>query len=157
MRRATRRRVLWASATATVSALAGCSSGEDEDSDRPTVPNEPNYRGWFDGVSNYVGTVDARNADTVTVNVGVQGNSGYFAFGPAAVAVSPGTTVSWEWTGKGGAHNVVAERGGFGSGDAVRSREPFTRGFDAPATYPYYCTPHRNLGMRGAIFVALGE
>ncbi|WP_425604203.1 hypothetical protein [Halobellus salinisoli] len=37
----------------------------------------------------------------------MQGNSGGFAFGPAAVRVDPGTTVVWEWTG-GVEHSVAA-------------------------------------------------
>lgn len=92
----------------------------------------------------------------MTVRVGVSGDMGYYKFGPAAVAVSPGTVVTWEWTGRGGEHDVAALEGSFDSGDPVRAAgTTFDRTFDAPAVYRYYCTPHRSLGMRGAVFVAL--
>jgi len=66
-------------------------SGDSE----PGIPVEPDHKGWFDGVSNYRDTKDRRNADAVTVEVGVEANSGYLGFGPAAVAVTPNTTVTW--------------------------------------------------------------
>lgn len=158
MRKRSRRRFLQIAGTATIAGLAGCSSGKDQDEGKQKVPNEPNYRGWFDGVSNYSGTIDLRGQEAVDVSVGAQGNNGYFAFGPAAVAVSPGTTVTWKWTGKGGAHDVVAEQGRFDSGDPIDSEtKTFEHTFSDPAVYKYFCTPHRNLGMRGAVFVALGQ
>lgn len=150
------RRAFLATAGTAVAALAGCSTPETSGGSK--LPTEPNYRGWFDGVSNYEGTDDFRGQSAVTVRVGVQGGLGYFKYGPPAVAVSPGTTVTWEWTGEGGAHDVVAERGAFDSGEAVRSdTETFEHTFERPAIYRYYCTPHADLGMRGAVFVALGQ
>ena len=143
---------------AAMTALAGCSDGKDADEDKARVPNEPDYRGWFEGVSNYDGTIDQRDRDEVTVTVGAQGNNGYYTFGPAAVAVSAETTVTWEWSGRGGAHNVVAEQGSFDSGNPVdEDGNTFTDTFDSPAVYKYVCEPHRSLGMRGAVFVALGQ
>jgi len=122
------------------------------------LDDEPAYRGWFDGVDNYEGTVDRRDADEVEVSVGVGPEAAAHYFGPPAVAVTAGTEVQWAWTGHGGQHNVVAEDGDFDSGDPVRSDGlsfPFT--FDAPAIYGYYCATHRQEGMRGAVFVAPGE
>lgn len=156
--RVSRRRLVAALGAGLTVGLAGCGGGGDGGDGEPTLDVEPNYRGWFDGVSNYDGTVDARGQDEVEVDVGVQGNIDYYKFGPPAVAVSPGTTVSWHWTGRGGAHNVVAEQGAFESGDPVRSDGitfPYT--FEAPAVYRYYCTPHRRQGMRGAVFVTLPD
>jgi len=49
----------------------------------------------------------------VTVEVGTEANGGNFGFGPAAVRVDPGTTVTWEWVA--GSHNVEAEDGSFES------------------------------------------
>lgn len=136
--------------------MAGCQQKPRERC--PTIPEEPNYRGWFDGVSNYDGTCDLRQRESVTVAVGVEGNIDYFKFGPPAVAVSPGTEVTWQWTGRGGAHNVVAEQGAFDSGKPVASEDKtFSYTFDAPAVYTYFCEPHRSSGMRGAVFVALEE
>lgn len=154
-----RRRTYLASVGAAAAAcLAGCNGGPDPDEGEPRVPNEPNYRGWFDGVSNYSGTIDARGEDDVEVDVGARGNTGYYAYSPAAIAVSPGTTVRWQWAGRGGQHNVVAESGAFDSGRPVdRNGEEFARTLDDPAVYRYVCEPHRSLGMRGAVFVALGQ
>lgn len=76
-------------------AVAGClGNGGPGDDGTVYVPTEPDYRGWFDGVSNYKGTVDARGQSEVTVDVGVTGGNGYYYFGPAAAAVSPGTTIT---------------------------------------------------------------
>jgi len=138
--------------------LAGCSSGRAADAGKPRVPNEPDYEGWFKGVSNYDGTVDLRGHSQVRIAVGSAGNMGAFGFAPAAVAVSPGTTVIWEWTGNGGGHNVVAADGDFDSGSLVSTKgHTFEHTFDDPGIFPYVCAPHRAVGMRGAIFVALGE
>ncbi|MFB6106583.1 MAG: halocyanin domain-containing protein [Halobacteriaceae archaeon] len=139
------------------SGFAGCQGQSEDDEGHPLLTDEPNYRGWFDGVSNYRGTRDYRSESTVVVRVGVAGDVGYYKFGPPAVAVSPGTEVVWRWTGKGGAHNVVAERGAYDSGDPVAGEnQTFTFRFEEPAVYTYLCEPHHDIGMRGAVFVALG-
>jgi len=88
--------------------------------------------------------------------VGAEGGIGYFNFGPPAIAVSPGTDVVWKWTGRGGAHNVVADQGRFDSGDPVDAADQtFTHTFEDPAAYRYLCDPHRSPGLRGTVFVAL--
>ena len=142
-----------------VAALAGCfGDGNGGGDDGPILDTEPNYKGWFKGVSNYEGTRDLRDQSEVTVAVGAQGSLGYFKFAPPAIAVSPGTTVRWEWTGKGGPHNVVAQEGTFESGKPVdRKDETFEYTFDSPGVFRYYCEPHRGQGMKGAAFVALDE
>lgn len=148
-----------------VSALAGCGARAQtpptDDSPSPVddgfVPNEPDYKGWFKGVSNYEGTLDLRGQDRVSIQVGSKGNMGAYSFEPAAVAISPGTTVVWEWTGQGGVHNVVAERGAFDSGAVVETKgHTFEHIFADPGVFTYVCEPHRTMGMRGAVFVALG-
>lgn len=103
----------------------------------------------------YDGSVrDMTGKDTVEISVGAGGTG--FAFDPAAVRVSPGTTVRWTWSGEGGAHNVISK----GSGP-LDSGQPQTGGsvtyeetLDQPGTYRYYCEPHRTLGMKGAVVVA---
>lgn len=108
---------------------------------------------WFEGVENYDGVVDRRGESSVEVRVGADGGGGAFAYDPPAVRVSPGTTVVWTWTGAGGAHDVVATTGAFESALREASDERFTVTFDGDGVDPYYCTPHRALGMKGAVIV----
>lgn len=110
------------------------------------------YGTWFQGVDSFDGTKDETGAATTTVMVGAEGNGGNFAFGPTAILVDAGTTITWEWTGEGGAHNVVSTDGSFRSGDPVASGT-FEYTFDDPGVYTYYCDPHRGLGMKGAVVV----
>lgn len=144
-------RSLGALAVAGTTGLAGC-SGVSAEPDSYISP-EPAYDGWFDGVRTYRGTHDLRGRPAVTVDVGAGNSLGYFTFAPAAVAVSPGTTVTWTWSGKGGAHDVVALESAFRSPLTDRPDATFVHTFDAPGVYRYYCTPHRGMGMRGAVVV----
>ncbi len=117
--------------------------------------SEPDYGGWFDGVSNYDGTVDETGQDTVEIAVGAQGNNGAFAFSPAAVRVSPGTEVVWTWTGEGGSHNVVSPSDGPLDSGELTSDEgtSYSHTFDSEGVYKYVCEPHEALGMKGAVVV----
>lgn len=119
----------------------------------PATGGDVDYQGWFGDVSNFDGTVDRTGESSVTVEVGVEGNTSFFAFGPPAVRVDPGTEIVWEWTGRGGAHNVVDLDGAYES--ELSSEEGFTysRTFDSPGISRYYCGPHRSFGMKGAIVV----
>ncbi|WP_101294750.1 halocyanin domain-containing protein [Halegenticoccus soli] len=108
---------------------------------------------WFEGVDNYSGVVDETGSDSVTVTVGAQGNGGGYAFDPPAVEISTGTTVVWEWTGEGGAHNVAAEDGSFESEMTDEKGYTFEHTFDAAGTYTYVCVPHETMGMKGAVVV----
>jgi halocyanin-like protein len=95
--------------------------------------------------------VDTTDDDNPTVDVGA-GNG--LAFDPAALRVSTGTTVTWEWTGEGGAHNVVAEDVDFESGNPVTEPdEPFEHTFESSGNYLYFCDPHKASGMKGAVIV----
>jgi len=122
-------------------------------SDTAAAQSEPDYGGWFDGVSNYEGTYDYTGQSEVTVAVGSEANGGYYGFNPAAIRVDPGTTVVWEWTGEGNSHNVVAEDGSFESELYSAPGETFEHTFESEGTYKYYCDPHRSLGMLGAVVV----
>ncbi|MFT4946288.1 MAG: halocyanin-like protein [Natronomonas sp.] len=120
------------------------------------------YNGYLADTDNFEGeTADATGMDEVTITVGA-GTSG-LVFDPAAIVVDPGTTVRWEWSGNGGAHNVynddqldsVDERL-FDSGDPVDTtgvQYEFTFESGDTGTHPYACAPHRSLGMRGVIVV----
>ncbi len=157
---------------ATSMALAGCSSGgggsggddsggdsggDESDGDSGGSDSggseSMSFDGWFDNVGNYDGVVDETGSSEVTVEVGAEGNNGAFAFGPAAVKVSKGTKVVWEWTGEGGSHNVAAEGGEFKSETVGEEGHTFLHTFDSTGKFKYACTPHEAMGMKGAIVV----
>ncbi|WP_435176738.1 halocyanin domain-containing protein [Halorussus sp. AFM4] len=155
-------------AGAATAAIAGCSSsggdgggsgGEDATtggsggSGDGGGSNSVSFDGWFDNTSNFDGVVDKTGQSEVTVKVGAKGNGGNFAFAPAAVKVSTGTKVVWEWTGKGSLHNVVADGGAFESEQTQKEGFTFSHTFDSAGTYKYYCTPHKPMGMKGAVVV----
>ncbi|MFB6155474.1 MAG: halocyanin domain-containing protein [Haloferacaceae archaeon] len=122
-------------------------------SDTAQNGGEQSLASWFDDVGNYEGVVDRRGERGVTVRVGTRGNGGAFAYDPPAVRVSPGTTVTWEWTGAGGYHDVAAVDGSFGSDLLGEAGAAFAATFASAGSYRYYCTPHRGLGMKGAVVV----
>jgi len=62
-------------------------------------------------------------------------------------------TGSWEWTGRGGGHNIVAESGEFETDIYMEDGATFEHTFEESGTYLYYCAPHRPIGMKGAIVV----
>lgn len=107
--------------------------------------------GWFAETSNANGVVDRRGADVVSVTVGSAANGGDWGFDPAAVRVDPGTTVRWEWTGNGGAHNVVAEGGAFESDLVQEAGHTFEWTPESAGVTTYYCGPHQSMGMKGAV------
>ena len=107
----------------------------------------------------YEGTVlDHTGKDEVTVSVGA-GDVG-FAFDPAAIRIDAGTTVVWEWTGEGGAHNAVSTEDSatdFDSGSAVAEEgNTFEQTFDSAGIQLYNCVPHQASGMLGGIDVVEG-
>jgi halocyanin-like protein len=166
--------------TATGALLAGCGDGGggggDEDGGMDETETEPQDGGteeneteagnetggggaasevdeYLSDTSNYDGVVDETGSDSVTVQVGAEGNDGNFAFEPAAGQVSSGTEVVWEWTGQGGSHNVVHEEGTFESELQDQEGATFSHTFEETGNFLYYCDPHRDLGMKGAIIV----
>ena len=156
-----RRAVLRTGALALAGAIAGCTGGSGDGGDGGdggggdgvTVENgRPDFGPWLEGVDG--GFRDARDADSVTVLVGAEGNSGHYAFEPAGLWITPGTEVSWKWTGEGGQHDVHAVRGAsFGSKYYVDAGVHLSYTFDAPGEIHYQCDPHASLGMRGAVAV----
>lgn len=152
-----RREVLRATSASLVAgpAFAGCLNmgGTDEE----FVADEPDYGGWFDDVENYDGTLDRLGEEEVQVLVGT-GDDG-LQFDPPAILVDHLTTVIWEWTGEGGAHNVVHEPEADDEDPAFESElmseegATFEHTFNHEVAYRYYCAPHRDLGMKGAVTV----
>ncbi|MFB6222722.1 MAG: halocyanin domain-containing protein [Haloarcula sp.] len=160
------RRSVLAGTFGTLAALAGCQSpgtaietpteGDSGGKSTGTAAqsSEIDYGGWFADTSNFDGTDDKRGESSVSISVGSEGNGGSFGFSPPAIHVDPGTTVTWEWTGNGGAHNVVAEDGSFNSGEPVSAADAtFEQTLDGEGIHKYFCKPHRSLGMRGAVVV----
>jgi halocyanin-like protein len=126
-------------------ALAGLS--------RPAIAQETDLEAWFADVSNYEGVLDAGGQSDVTITVGAPGNGGGFAFEPAAVRIDPGTTVRWEWTGEGGSHDVAAEDDSYASELLGDSGDTFSHTFESDGVSTYACTPHKSMGMKGAVIV----
>jgi len=119
-----------------------------------TAQETPEFDGWFAETGNYDGIVDETGSSTVTVSVGpADVDGGPYAFGPAAIRVDPGTTVVWEWTGNGGSHDVVASDGDFQSNLTDEAGHTFEHTFEENGVFRYYCTPHKAMGMRGAVVV----
>jgi halocyanin-like protein len=150
-----RRGVLRAAAgSATSLAVGGVATG--------TVAAQ-DYGGWFTAdaeggaVDNFDGTtVDETGSDEVSVEVGSEANGGTFGFGPAAVRVSPGTTVTFEWTSN--THNIVVqnqpEDADWGGDEEVNNEGySYSHTFETEGVYTYYCQPHLSMGMKGAIVV----
>ncbi|WP_276257402.1 halocyanin domain-containing protein [Haloglomus litoreum] len=170
MERRTRRRVLATTGAALAAGLAGCTGdggdgGGDGGSDGgdgggggggTSLDVSSDARTRVDdfltaepATSNYDGTI----AGGSTVDVGVEGNQGNYAFGPAAIAVETGTTVNWEWTGMGNQHNVVATGDSdfeLDSGDP-QTEDSYEFTFEEAGVALYECVPHKSLGMKGAV------
>lgn len=70
-------------------------------------------------------------------------------FGPSAIKVAPGTTVTWTWDANSTTHNVTFPDG-TGSGDKGAGAT-FTKTFSAAGTFGYQCTLHP--GMTGTVQV----
>jgi len=114
---------------------------------------------WPSGAEGNVGSYeDARGESEVTVEVGA-GDQG-LAFDPTLLWVDTGTTITFEWTGNGGAHNVQNVEGpaSLDSGDPVGEEgatyEYETSEEDVGITH-YHCVPHTAVGMHAGL--AVGE
>lgn len=97
--------------------------------------------GWSSG-----GTKDKTGNKQVKIKVGP--NSGN-SFSPAAVHVDPGTKIIWEWKSSG--HNVQAENGEFKS--EIKGSGTYEYTADKKGVIPYFCQPHKGMGMKGALAV----
>jgi halocyanin-like protein len=140
--------------------------GEDEGGDGGGGGPEERLMSYLEvdpQARNFEGDVaDQTGQDQVTVQVGA-GSDG-LSFDPAAMRISSGTTVIWEWTGEGGAHNVAstteadADTGDAQSDFDFYSGEPqdsgtFEQTFDEAGVGLYLCEPHATVGMKGGFVV----
>ncbi|GCF12615.1 halocyanin [Haloarcula mannanilytica] len=110
---------------------------------------------WLAHASNFDGSIsDRTDTATATVTAGAEGNGGQFAFDPPALKITTGTTVRWDWTGKGGPHNIVSRGDGPLDSDLVVDEgSAYEHTFEKTGTYLYSCKPHEGLGMRGTVVV----
>ena len=111
---------------------------------------------WPSGAEGNLGTYeDARGQDEVTVMVGADDDG--LAFDPTLLWVDPGTTITWEWTGQGGGHNVETVEGPAELESEVVDEEGFTYTYetseDDEGITHYYCAPHDGVGMHGGLAV----
>lgn len=154
MRDLSRRRFVHGTgAVLAVSALAGCGSdGGNGNGDGGDVPQAIDDH--LSEANEYDGSMtDETGTNEVTVTVGAGDG---LAFDPAAVRVSVGTNVQWEWTGQGGTHNVAATEdsdGDFQSSLHDEAGQHFEQTFDEAGNYLYVCEPHQTQGMKGAVEV----
>ena len=121
-----------------------------------TASAQSDYDGWLSNTGNYDGTtVDETGSDSVTIEVGADGNSGPFAFAPAAVKVTPGTTITWEWVS--GNHNVVDDGDAFESELTDETGHTFEWTPEETGVFKYFCAPHKTMGMKGVVDVVSGS
>jgi halocyanin domain len=139
-----RRQTLRATGGAISAAVAASTAG--------TATAQQAYDGWMEDVPNYDGTHDYRGQEEVTVTVGA--NDG-LQFEPAAILVDPETTVMWEWSGEGGAHNIEAPDGPLDSELTDEQGHTYSHTVtesDGPVIQ-YKCSPHEVVGMKGVVAV----
>ena len=155
----TRRALLGGAATALAAGVATPAAAQQGGAGPSQIPD---FGGWFGGdakggeTTSFTGVDDRRGEDAVTVQVGSSGNGGTYAYGPTALWIDPGTTVTFEWVSN--THNVVVESQPDGAGWA--GHEPvedsgftYEHTFESTGVYTYYCNPHLGLGMKGGVAV----
>lgn len=141
------RRAVLSGVVAGLASLAGCVGGSATGRSDLGVPD---FDGWLSGTTAYDGVADRTGQSLATVVVG--GDDG-LSFAPAAIRVDSGTTVRWEWTGGGSAHNVVAKDRSFESGTYAEAGRTFEQIFDTAGVVKYLCVPHEYAGMKGVVVV----
>jgi serine/threonine-protein kinase len=169
-----RRRMLKATgATVAASFLAGCGGGGNggDGGDGGDGSNGGGDRtptqvatDWVTAeVGNHPGTTNFSSEgdiqETSTITNGDQ-PSGNYVFAPAVARVSPGTTVTWQWSS--GPHTVTKLDGNGATltdwsdtGETTYNQgHEHTATFDSAGVALYYCTPHLSSdGQVGAIIV----
>ena len=89
-------------------------------------------------------TEEAQASDVIKISIA------NFAFGPAAITIHPGDTVTWS-NNDGSAHTITFKDGSGGS-QAIQPGESFTRKFDKAGNFDYFCSFHPY--MTGKVTVA---
>ncbi len=150
-------------ATAAVGAAAATGTAaaqEDEGGEGGGGQGPVDWGGYLEeNAANWAGpedTVDATGQSEVTIEVGPSGVNNGNAFVPAGIVVDPGTTITWEWAA--GGHNIVPDGSPDGATfegveDLLSGGETHEETFETDGIYQYFCSPHKGLGMYGAVAV----
>jgi len=102
------------------------------------------------GVNHPIAITDVPLDDETQTATGHEVVMDNFSFSPPTASVPVGTTITW--TNRDDVpHNVVSTEQKFKS-RVLDTDEQFSRRFDAPGTYPYFCSLHPR--MTGRIVVA---
>lgn len=72
-------------------------------------------------------------------------------FSPASITVPVGTTITWK-NNDGVPHTSTSDTGVWNTGNIDAGKSAVTT-FDAAGTYPYTCTYHASMGMKGTVIV----
>jgi len=162
-----RRKFVKVAGVSTAVGLTGCvhggggnGNGEDGEDGEDGDTGDSNGGGGNGGSG--ASFEDRTGQSEVSVDVGA-GQTG-LAFAPENVRISTGTTITWEWTGQGGQHNVVHQpsedqdttglsEAAFESELVESSEKTFTHTFEETGTFFYVCTIHKASGMVGLVEV----
>src|SRR5688572_18827450 len=79
------------------------------------------------------------------------GPSGASLFSPTTTNITAGDRVIWTWQSFG--HSTTSDGGLWDSG-IQNNPFSYTNQFNSPGSFPYHCTPHIIVNMRGTINVA---
>lgn len=126
-----RRTVLAGAGTLTITALAGCTGGDDDDADADEVLS-----------------------GTQMINVGTNDNP--LAFAPNHIRIEPGTTIEFVWQTDN--HNIEVDEQPDGADwegyeDIEDSGFEYEHTFDVAGVYEIACGPHRGSDMFATIEV----
>ncbi len=101
-------------------------------------------------------------AGTTVVTVAPGSYGGSPSFSPAAVTITAGQTVCWQWANSG--HSVTSGSGGVADGKfcspadtncAAGATSPagtvYTHQFTSTGPFPYFCSVHWSMGMTGTV------
>jgi plastocyanin len=78
--------------------------------------------------------------------------SGGLVFTPATINIAVNDRVIWTWAGNN--HSTTSDTNGLWDSLVNNSPHSFTNTFTSAGTFPYHCTIHGSLGMKGTIIVA---
>lgn len=73
------------------------------------------------------------------------------AFSPATITVSVGATVTWK-NNDGYGHTATSDAGAWNAGN-IGAGASASHTFTTAGTYPYHCTYHAAMGMKGTVIV----